>query len=154
MAEQALHNTIEATLRAEKLDQWQCGADVINELITLGANPSKLDDKGRSALAVMKEYPLVPDDLRNGKEDIVSFSFLFFFFFFVLHAVHTNVRTCGAFFFALCKHLHRQLIQFVELETSLTARIAAHTLSHKALACVPSFTPSSNHALLTSEVGR
>ena len=76
MAEQALHNTIEATLRAEKLDQWQCGADVINELITLGANPSKLDDKGRSALAVMKEYPLVPDDLRNGKEDIVSFSFL------------------------------------------------------------------------------
>jgi hypothetical protein len=91
-----LHNTIETTLRAEKLDQWQCGADVINELITLGANPSKLDDKGRSALAVMKEYPLVPDDLRNGKEDIVSFSFLFFFFFFfVLHAVRTNVRTRG-----------------------------------------------------------
>lgn len=70
---QAIHNAIEKTLRAERLEEWQCGAELIHELLARGANPSKLDGTGRTALAVMKEFPLLPDDTRNGKEDIVSY---------------------------------------------------------------------------------
>ena len=70
---QAIHNTVEKTLRAERLEEWQCGAELIHELLARGANPSKLDGTGRTALAVMKEFPLLPDDTRNGKEDIVSY---------------------------------------------------------------------------------